>query len=122
MDTYGRFTLGSETSLSAGCIAEMVSLLKRNNAGKALEQARILLDCFGGKLHDLSILMFGVSCIFFVVVVVVAGNAVVEEYGVGRHVANLQVVNTYEGTHDVHALILGKALTGIAAFAPSKSA
>lgn len=48
------------------------------------------------------------------------GNAIVEEYGVGRHVANLAVVNTYEGTHDIHALILGKALTGLAAFAPPK--
>jgi len=71
---------------------EMVSLVKRNNCGKALEQARIILDILGG-------------------------NASADEYHVGRHVANLQVTNTYEGTHDIHALILGKAMTGMQAFA-----
>jgi len=71
---------------------DMISLVKRNNCGKALQNSRILLDVFGG-------------------------NASSDEYGVGRHVANLQTVNTYEGTHDIHALILGKAVTGIAAFA-----
>lgn len=49
-----------------------------------------------------------------------SGNAIVEEYGVARHCANLGVVNTYEGTHDIHALILGKTITGIPAFAPPK--
>lgn len=71
---------------------EMISFVKRNNAGKALEHSRILLDILGG-------------------------NACSDEYHVGRHVANLQVVNTYEGTHDIHALILGKAITGLPAFA-----
>ena len=76
--------------------AEMVSLLKRNNCGKALEHARILLDILGG-------------------------NGIVDEYHVGRHAANLHVANTYEGTHDIHALILGKAITGIQAFKPQPS-
>ncbi|BEJ14389.1 hypothetical protein CspHIS471_0401560 [Cutaneotrichosporon sp. HIS471] len=71
---------------------EMISMLKRNNCGQALQQARVLLDIFGG-------------------------NACSDEYGVGRHEANLQVCNTYEGTYDVHTLILGKAMTGISAFA-----
>lgn len=72
---------------------EMVSLLKRNNCGKALEHSRILLDILGG-------------------------NGIVDEYHIGRHAANLHVANTYEGTHDIHALILGKAITGIQAFKP----
>ncbi|GJE85671.1 acyl-CoA dehydrogenase [Phanerochaete sordida] len=77
----------------AGAVApEMISLVKRNNCGKALEHARRVLDILGG-------------------------NACADEYHVGRHVANLQVVNTYEGTHDIHTLILGKAMTGHAAFA-----
>jgi len=71
---------------------EMVSVIKRNNCGKALQHARILLDILGG-------------------------NAASDEYGVARHAANLQVANTYEGTHDIHALILGKAMTDIGAFA-----
>jgi len=71
---------------------DMVSIVKRNNCGKALHHARALLDVFGG-------------------------NGSSDEYGVGRHAANLQVTNTYEGTHDIHALILGKAITGIPAFA-----
>jgi len=71
---------------------EMVNMVKRNNCGKALQQARIVLDILGG-------------------------NASADEYHVGRHVANLQVTNTYEGTHDIHALVLGKAMTGIQAFA-----
>ncbi|KAI9609078.1 hypothetical protein KEM48_002997 [Puccinia striiformis f. sp. tritici PST-130] len=70
---------------------EMVSLLKRNNCGKALEHARILMDIFGG-------------------------NAVSDEYHIGRIAANLHVANTYEGTHDIHTLILAKAITGIQAF------
>jgi glutaryl-CoA dehydrogenase len=71
---------------------EMVSMLKRNNAGKALEIARMARDMHGG-------------------------NGISDEYHVIRHVMNLEAVNTYEGTHDIHALILGRAQTGIAAFA-----
>lgn len=70
---------------------EMVSLIKRNNAGKALDIARISRDMHGG-------------------------NGIADEFGVMRHMVNLESVNTYEGTHDVHALILGRAQTGIQAF------
>ena len=70
---------------------EMISLIKRNSCGKALEIARIARDMHGG-------------------------NGVSDEYHVIRHAMNLEAVNTYEGTHDVHALILGRAMTGIAAF------
>jgi glutaryl-CoA dehydrogenase len=71
--------------------AELVSLCKRNSCGKALEIARIARDMHGG-------------------------NGVADEYHVIRHVMNLEAVNTYEGTHDIHALILGRAQTGIQAF------
>ncbi len=70
---------------------ELVSMLKRNNCGKALEIARVARDMHGG-------------------------NGVVDEFHVIRHVMNLEAVNTYEGTHDIHALILGRAQTGIQAF------
>jgi glutaryl-CoA dehydrogenase len=70
---------------------EVTSLLKRNNCGKALDIARQARDMLGG-------------------------NGISDEFGVVRHMVNLEVVNTYEGTHDVHALILGRAITGIAAF------
>jgi glutaryl-CoA dehydrogenase len=70
---------------------EMTSLMKRNSCGKALEIARAARDMLGG-------------------------NGISDEYGVIRHMVNLEVVNTYEGTHDIHALILGRAQTGIAAF------
>ncbi len=70
---------------------EVTSILKRNNCGKALDIARMARDMMGG-------------------------NGISDEYGVARHLVNLEVVNTYEGTHDVHALILGRAITGIAAF------
>jgi glutaryl-CoA dehydrogenase len=70
---------------------EITSLLKRNNCGKALEIARAARDMLGG-------------------------NGITDELGVARHLVNLEVVNTYEGTHDIHALILGRAITGIAAF------
>ncbi|WP_372053300.1 acyl-CoA dehydrogenase (plasmid) [Tistrella mobilis] len=70
---------------------EAISLLKRNNCGKALEIARVARDMHGG-------------------------NGIADEYHVIRHMCNLEAVNTYEGTHDVHALILGRAQTGIAAF------
>lgn len=71
---------------------EGTSLIKRNNCGKALEIARVARDMMGG-------------------------NGISDEFGVARHLVNLEVVNTYEGTHDIHALILGRAQTGIAAFA-----
>jgi len=71
--------------------AEITSLLKRNSCGKALEIARTARDMLGG-------------------------NGISDDFGVIRHLVNLEVVNTYEGTHDVHALILGRAQTGIAAF------
>ena len=72
---------------------EITSMLKRNSCGKALDIARVARDMLGG-------------------------NGISDEYGVIRHMLNLEVVNTYEGTHDVHALILGRAQTGIQAFQP----
>ena len=71
---------------------EATSIVKRNSCGKALEIARMARDMLGG-------------------------NGISDEYPVARHLVNLEVVNTYEGTHDIHALILGRAITGIAAFA-----
>ncbi len=71
--------------------AELISLMKRNNCGKALDIARVARDMHGG-------------------------NGVSDEYGVIRHVMNLEAVNTYEGTHDIHALILGRSQTGLQAF------
>ena len=71
---------------------EITSIMKRNSCGKALDIARVARDMLGG-------------------------NGISDEFGVIRHLVNLEVVNTYEGTHDVHALILGRAQTGIAAFA-----
>jgi glutaryl-CoA dehydrogenase len=70
---------------------DLTSILKRNSCGKALDIARMARDMMGG-------------------------NGISAEYGVARHLVNLEVVNTYEGTHDVHALILGRAITGIPAF------
>jgi len=70
---------------------ELTSILKRNSCGKALDIARAARDMLGG-------------------------NGISDEFGVARHLVNLEVVNTYEGTHDIHALILGRAITGIAAF------
>jgi glutaryl-CoA dehydrogenase len=70
---------------------EITSLLKRNSCGKALDIARMARDMMGG-------------------------NGITDEFGVIRHLVNLEVVNTYEGTHDIHALILGRAQTGISAF------
>ena len=70
---------------------DITSIMKRNSCGKALEIARTARDMLGG-------------------------NGISDEFGVARHLVNLEVVNTYEGTHDVHALILGRAITGIAAF------
>ena len=73
------------------CAVELISLMKRNNCGKALDIARVSRDMHGG-------------------------NGISDEFGVIRHVMNLEAVNTYEGTHDVHALILGRAITGLQAF------
>jgi glutaryl-CoA dehydrogenase len=73
------------------CPPAAVSIVKRNICGMALEIARMARDMHGG-------------------------NGISEEYHVMRHVANLETVNTYEGTHDVHALILGRGITGIQAF------
>jgi glutaryl-CoA dehydrogenase len=70
---------------------ENISLMKRNNCGKALDVARVARDMHGG-------------------------NGISDEYPVMRHVMNLETVNTYEGTHDIHALILGRAQTGLQAF------
>src|SRR5690625_7057300 len=70
---------------------EITSILKRNSCGKALDIARMARDMLGG-------------------------NGISDEFGVARHLVNLEVVNTYEGTHDIHALILGRAQTGIQAF------
>jgi glutaryl-CoA dehydrogenase len=91
-------TLGLQAALRVGrrmeggeLIPEAISLIKRNNCGKALDIARVARDMHGG-------------------------NGISAEFQVMRHAANLETVNTYEGTHDVHALILGRAITGIAAF------
>ena len=97
-DMQTEITLGLNASLRVGRLiergegaAEMISMVKRNNAGKALDIARAARDMHGG-------------------------NGVSDEYHVIRHMLNLESVNTYEGTHDVHALILGRAQTGIQAF------
>jgi len=97
-DMATEISLGLQASLRVGRLMdehrfapEMVSLVKRNNVGKALEIARWARDMHGG-------------------------NGISEEFQVIRHMLNLETVNTYEGTHDIHALILGRAITGIAAF------
>ena len=97
-DMQTEITLGLQAVLRVGrlidekqMIPEMISLIKRNNCGKALEVARIARDMHGG-------------------------NGVIDEYHVVRHSMNLEAVNTYEGTHDIHALILGNHQTNIAAF------
>ncbi len=98
-DMQTEIALGLQAALRVGRIKdeghnviEATSLIKRNNCGKALDIARLARDMMGG-------------------------NGISDEFGVARHLVNLEVVNTYEGTHDVHALILGRAQTGIAAFA-----
>ena len=98
-DMQTEITLGLQACLRLGRLKdegrdapEMISMLKRNNCGKALDIARIARDMHGG-------------------------NGIADEFHVIRHVMNLEAVNTYEGTHDIHALILGRAQTGIAAFA-----
>jgi glutaryl-CoA dehydrogenase len=97
-DMQTEITLGLQAALQVGRLMdsgnwapEMVSLIKRNNCGKSLDVARLARDMHGG-------------------------NGVSDEYGVIRHMVNLESVNTYEGTHEIHALILGRAQTGIQAF------
>lgn len=97
-DMMTEINLGLQASLRVGRLMdegeaapEMVSLVKRNNCGKSLDIARVARDMHGG-------------------------NGISEEFQVIRHMVNLETVNTYEGTHDVHALILGRAQTGLQAF------
>ena len=97
-DMQTEITLGLQGCLRLGrmkdegtAAVEITSIMKRNSCGKALDIARVARDMLGG-------------------------NGISDEYGVIRHMVNLEVVNTYEGTHDVHALILGRAQTGIQAF------
>ncbi|WP_370254664.1 acyl-CoA dehydrogenase [Nioella sp.] len=97
-DMQTEITLGLQAALRVGRLMdeaaaapEMISLIKRNNCGKALDIARMARDMHGG-------------------------NGISEEFQVIRHMMNLETVNTYEGTHDVHALILGRAQTGLQAF------
>jgi glutaryl-CoA dehydrogenase len=97
-DMQTEIALGLQASLRAGRMfdegklaPEAISIIKRNNCGKALDIARVARDMHGG-------------------------NGIQVEYHVMRHAANLETVNTYEGTHDVHALILGRAITGLQAF------
>ena len=97
-DMQTEIALGLQAALRVGrmidagqLVPETISLIKRNNCGKALDIARVARDMHGG-------------------------NGISDEYHVIRHVMNLEAVNTYEGTHDVHALILGRAQTGLQAF------
>lgn len=97
-DIQTEITLGLQAALRVGRLMddaraapEMISMIKRNNCGKALEIARTTRDMHGG-------------------------NGISEEFQIMRHMCNLETVNTYEGTHDVHALILGRAQTGLQAF------
>ncbi|WP_285259998.1 acyl-CoA dehydrogenase [Halopseudomonas bauzanensis] len=97
-DMQTEITLGLQGCLRLGrmkdegtAAVEITSIMKRNSCGKSLDIARVARDMLGG-------------------------NGISDEYGVIRHVVNLEVVNTYEGTHDVHALILGRAQTGLQAF------
>jgi glutaryl-CoA dehydrogenase len=97
-DMQTEITLGLQGCLRLGrmkdegtAAVEITSIMKRNSCGKSLDIARLARDMMGG-------------------------NGISDEYGVARHLVNLEVVNTYEGTHDIHALILGRAQTGIQAF------
>jgi glutaryl-CoA dehydrogenase len=97
-DMQTEITIGLQACLRVGrmlddgdCPPENISLIKRNSAGKALDIARMARDMHGG-------------------------NGISDEFHVMRHLVNLETVNTYEGTHDIHALILGRAQTGIQAF------
>src|SRR3546814_11314882 len=91
-------SLGLQAALRVGrrmdegiLVPETISLIKRNNCGKALDVARVARDMLGG-------------------------NGIAAEYNVRRHAQNLETVNTYEGTHDVHGLIIGRAITGLPEF------
>ncbi|MFT7007134.1 MAG: glutaryl-CoA dehydrogenase [Colwellia sp.] len=97
-DMQTEISLGLQGCLQMGrlmdanqCPVELISLMKRNNCGKSLDIARVARDMHGG-------------------------NGISDEFGVIRHMMNLEAVNTYEGTHDIHALILGRAITGYQAF------
>ena len=97
-DMLTEISLGLQACLRVGRLfeagrmaPELISIIKRNNCGKALEIARNARDMHGG-------------------------NGISAEFGVIRHMVNLETVNTYEGTHDVHALIIGRAQTGLQAF------
>jgi glutaryl-CoA dehydrogenase len=97
-DMLTEISLGLQSCLRLGrmkdegsAAVEVTSILKRNSCGKSLDIARMARDMMGG-------------------------NGISDEFGVARHLVNLEVVNTYEGTHDIHALILGRAITGIQAF------
>ncbi|HEX5392302.1 MAG TPA: acyl-CoA dehydrogenase [Rhodocyclaceae bacterium] len=97
-DMLTEITLGLQACLRVGRLkdegnspVELTSIVKRNSCGKSLEIARLARDMLGG-------------------------NGISDEFGIARHLVNLEVVNTYEGTHDIHALILGRAITDIAAF------
>jgi glutaryl-CoA dehydrogenase len=97
-DMQTEITLGLQGVLRLGrmkdegtAAVEITSIMKRNSCGKSLDIARLARDMLGG-------------------------NGISDEFGVARHLVNLEVVNTYEGTHDIHALILGRAQTGIQAF------
>ena len=98
VDMQTEITLGLQGCLRLGRMkddgtasVEITSIMKRNSCGKSLDVARTARDMLGG-------------------------NGISDEFGIARHLVNLEVVNTYEGTHDIHALILGRAMTGIAAF------
>merc|ERR1711874_585026 len=98
-DAVTEISLGLQSCLQLGrlkeegkLVPEMISILKRNNCGKSLAIARECRDMLGG-------------------------NGISDEYHVIRHVMNLEAVNTYEGTHDIHALIVGRGITGVPAFA-----
>jgi glutaryl-CoA dehydrogenase len=98
-DAHTEIAIGLQACIQVGRLKdsgmlspEMISMVKRNSCGKALNIARDCRDMLGG-------------------------NGISDEYHIIRHAANLEAVNTYEGTHDIHALILGKAITGIPAFA-----
>ena len=97
-DMQTEITLGLQGCLRLGrmkdegsAAVEITSIMKRNSCGKSLDIARMARDMMGG-------------------------NGISDEFGVARHLVNLEVVNTYAGTHDIHALILGRAQTGIQAF------
>ena len=97
-DALTEISLGLQGSLQLGRLKdegklapEMISILKRNNCGKSLDIARACRDMLGG-------------------------NGIADEYHIIRHVMNLEAVNTYEGTHDIHALIIGRGITGLQAF------